>query len=158
MNVGASETLHSLLQRSLPENNECLDQGIIDVSSKLTIVELNDSDEDAVYHYISHLIRKIIGASNFFVTQEVLNSEPNKRQGIKQGKKCIQTQESSNDPSQSAALVYLDDEEFGSGQVFILDQLLCFDVRHFMHSLPSEETLKDVRILRETDPLSCLGE
>lgn len=155
MNVGASETLHALLQRSLPENKECLDQGIIDVSSKLTIVELNDSDEDAVYHYISHLIRRIIGVSDFFVTQQVINSEPDKRQD---GKEFMQTQKSSDDKSQSAALVYLDDEEFGSGQVFILDQLLGFDVRHFVHSLPCEEALKDVRILREADALSCLGE
>lgn len=164
-----TESLHSLLQRSLPETQECLDQGIIDISSRLTIVELNESDQNAVHHYISYLVRKIIGISDYFQVvsdQEPLTSNANLRDSnanvssITSKKDLSDTQSDSIIMNTSHPNLYLDDEDIASSwsQVVILDELLSFDVSHFVNNVPSDEVLRDVKILRQTDAFSCLGE
>jgi hypothetical protein len=158
----SSETLSSLLQRSIQAKPQCLDKGIIDISSRLTLIELNDSDQDAVYHYIAHLIRKIIGISHHFSTasdDDTINQSEDVNRSI--ANPVNDALDSKNDiVIVSDPVFYLDDEDIAShsGRVIILDELLVFDINHFVRNCPSREVLRDVKILQETDSFSCFGE
>ena len=138
------QTLHSLLQQSLVKQEDRLDM----IDSRFTVIELNDSDLDAVFLYISHVIRRILGTHSSYHVYTIPDAN----------RPSDNYEEDDLIASQSNPVLYLDKEDVcQDGQVVILDQLLAFDVKHFAKTIPSQDILDQIKILREPDPLISFG-
>ena len=139
-----SESLYSMLSRTTekPAPETALDAGAIDAGTR-AVIELNVSDAEAAYHYVSHLMRVATGCSEHFVLRPVppaqLKREPKTETGTGSASKKSVEKES----------------EFS---VLLVDELLLFDVPHYATTVPSAAFLEQAGIIQDPDPFVCLGE
>lgn len=130
-----SETMYDLISRCTekPAADTALDAGVIDAGTR-AVIELNVSDADAVYHYVSHLMRIVAGCSGHFVMRPA-------------------------HPVPKAEQQKEEKEERKKGtKVLVVDELLLFDVSHYATTVPSAAHLEGVGIIQDPDPFVCLGE
>lgn len=114
--------------------DQVLDPGVLEAGMK-AVIELNFSDADATYHYISYLMRIATDCTDHFVLSPataVPKREPAKR---------------ANEST----------KKFNK-KIILVDELLLFDVRHYATTVPSAACLEETTSIQDPDPFICLGE
>lgn len=136
-----SETLYGLLSRVQkrpdPEKVAPLDIGFIDTGT-WAVVEMNSSDAEAAYHYVSYLTRTAIGYEETVLRPVT----PVPKRELKNEQQSVSATSSRNK----------------GYNVLLIDELLLFDVNHFSATVPSDSRLNQIGIYQEPDAFLCLGQ